>query len=114
MTFTKCYEIELAVLNYFLNQKKMKLLNENAKIVSKRELTGVGIITEFTRDETLKVGGDNEEYICSETFAYLNDDLNTGYLITVINGYIDFLECHTNGEPWPDKIIKFRLYTHDD
>lgn len=110
MINSECNNIELAVLNFFLQKKGFELLDKTAKLVIDRELTGVGSFTDFVFDDCLKVGKKNQNYIYREIFAVLNDKFDTGYLLTVSSGYITFLECYTHEEKWPDEIEKISFY----
>ena len=111
MILLKANELELAVINDLLISKGKKTIDDSLKLISDRDFTGVGVFSWFIRDERVRVGYSNETYLHDEIFAYLDEDLDTGYLIRISDGYIDSLECHTMaGEPWPKNISKIKLY----
>ena len=111
MILLKANELELAVINDLLISKDKKTIVDSLKLISDREFTGVGVFSKFIRDERLRVCYTGETYLHDEIFAHLNEGLDTGYIIKISDGYIDFLECHTMaGEPWPKNISRIKLY----
>jgi hypothetical protein len=79
--------------------------------VSKREYTGVGFFLHF------KVPSEMEKMNKMERFTLDGPQLSleslehgAGSVLFIENGEIDFLECYTYDEPWPESIETFNVY----
>jgi hypothetical protein len=95
--------IQLIVRNYpcLLDQAK------NA-IITKREFTGVGFYSYFHINQSEMYGNDMQ---ISDVGAKINDRIQVGFLLFVKKGQLDLLECYTYGDPWPDMIQSYEIFT---
>jgi hypothetical protein len=111
----KATELEQLVIGRLLADHELKPLrsavNFDVVVVTDRELTGVGFLTEFERSEELKVFEAGVSLRWGSAGARLNaSKIETGYLVYVDDGYITAVEGYTYGEDWPDQVQQIEIY----
>lgn len=111
----KVTELEKLVIGSMLADHELKpvrsSVNFDAVLVSDRELTGVGFLTEFQRSEELKLFEADVSLRWGKVGARLNaSKVETGYLVYVDDGYVTSVEGYTYGDEWPDQIEQIELY----
>ena len=111
----KATELEKLVIRSMLTDHELKpvrlSVNFDAVLVSDRELTGVGFLTEFQPSEELKLFEVDVSLRWGKVGARLNaSKVETGYLIYVDDGYVTSVEGYTYGDEWPDQIDQIELY----
>ncbi|HKY41321.1 MAG TPA: hypothetical protein VJN18_35555 [Polyangiaceae bacterium] len=111
----KATELEKLVIGNMLADHELKpvrsSVNFDAVLVSDRELTGVGFLTEFQRSEELKLFEADVSLRWGKIGARLNaSKVETGYLVYVDDGYVTGVEGYTYGDEWPDQIEQIELY----
>ena len=75
-----------------------------AKIIS-REFSGVGFFTSFEVPEDIPLV-DPPNFEAGDILIILeNLPDGAGCVLFVRKGKIDFLECYTYSDPWPDRIV---------
>lgn len=83
--------------------------------VTDRSFTGIGFMTEFERDEALRLFDEPKSLRWSKAAARLNSDqMETGYIVYVDNGYLTSLEGFTyGGAEWPKEVTEAEVYDFD-
>jgi len=80
-------------------------------IVTAREFTGVGFLTELERSENLRIFNEDVTFRWGKVGARLNASATeSGYVVYVDDGYITGVEGYTYGETWPSSVEEFELY----
>ena len=111
----KATELEQAVIGSMLSDHELKpamsTVNFDAVVVSDREFTGAGFLTEFERSEELRLFDAGVSLRWGKVGARLNASrVETGYLVYVDNGYVTTVEGYTYGDEWPDQVEQIELY----
>lgn len=111
----KISELEKAVIGSILADSELtpikSTVNFDTVVVSDREFTGPGFMTEFERSEELKLFASGISLRWGNVGARLNASrLETGYLIYVDDGYVTAVEGYTYGDVWPDHVDRIELY----
>jgi hypothetical protein len=111
----KATELEKLVIRSMLVDHDLKAVrssvNFDAVLVSDRELTWVGFLTEFQRSEELKLFEADVSLRWGKVGARLNaSKVETGYLVYVDDGYVISVEGYTYGDEWPDQVEQIELY----
>ena len=115
---TELNSIEQKVLEFFLAKRRGSTpesgIGLNGIIVSSRDYSGVGFMTELDRSETLRVGSQTESYTWGDIGGKLNSSLESGYLVFVEKGHVSAIEGFVYGEAeWPQKIEEIEIYPYD-
>src|SRR3954468_19580246 len=70
--------------------------------VAKREFTGVGFFTRFDVPPTVSGLPSSRRIIISDVYADVEGlQHGAGFVLFVVDGGLDTLECFTYVEPWP-------------
>ena len=68
-------------------------------------------MTDFERSEELKLFDDSVSLRWGKVGARLNaDQIETGYLVYVDDGYVTTVEGYTYGDEWPGSVERIELY----
>ncbi|MDF3023448.1 MAG: hypothetical protein K0R10_809 [Alphaproteobacteria bacterium] len=79
--------------------------------ILKRELTVVGFFLNFSvPDDAPKLADRKRQTISGVGAKSPQIPNDSGFVLFISDGVIDFLEGFTYGDPWPDEIEKFDLY----
>jgi hypothetical protein len=110
-------EFESAVLTKLLEGDHPVLAALRAQVerarVKSREYSGAGFFCSF------EVPSDVPHLALQEGFYFGDVDADmdglehgAGFVVYVRDGYLDFLEGYSYGEPWPKEVRKFSLFYH--
>lgn len=111
----KTIELESLVIRSLLADPELKPIRSNVNfdsvVVSDRELTGGGFLTEFLRSLELRLFESDVSLRWGKVGARLNaSKIETGYLVYVDDGYVTSVEGYTYGDAWPNQIDQIELY----
>lgn len=116
----KANDLEKAVVGRFLADPAVMpnklIIDFEVVVVSSRDFTGVGFLTNFQRCEELKLFNDDVSMRWGNVGARLNEaHIDTGYVIYVDEGYLTTVEGFTYGEDvWPEEVTQVELYALSD
>ena len=79
-----------------------------------RTIEGSGLIIEFPKHPCLRVGAPGQTYRWGRFGGHINEEIHVGFLFNIEDGYIESVEGYTYGEPWPDKVVCYDFYSHDE
>ncbi|TET06848.1 hypothetical protein E3J79_00615 [Candidatus Dependentiae bacterium] len=104
-------------MNKFLEVKspEKKILRQQYQKarVENRWFSGVGFFTTFSVPEGVARLSTRSTYI-TDVRGKVNDTA-VGFMLHIKDGILKFLEGYTYDDPWPDKIINYKLwYTNYD
>ena len=80
--------------------------------VKKRELSGTGFFTEIRVDRSVCLAADTKtaRLQLGDVTAEIDGlEQGAGFVLFVVDGYLDLLEGFSYGEPWPKSIQGFSL-----
>jgi hypothetical protein len=102
-------EFELSLMNLILQGEHpvLTILRQQfaaAKIVS-RNFSGVGFFTDFEVPDTAPLVEPSHFAAGNVDIQLENLRYGAGCVLFVRDGKLDFLECYTFSEPWPEQII---------
>lgn len=105
--------LETAVLKWFLADSRASVrkrqIDFDAVFVLERRFTGVGFFASMIGCDELHVANGAQSFVWDKVGAILNEQINTGYLIYIENGFVVTIEGHTFGDDWPEQIHSFRM-----
>ena len=102
-------KMEREVLMLLLREKPAFLDQLSTASVTKREFTGVGVYTHYHVNGIVSF---EEDLHISGVGAKINNNIQIGFLLFIKKGRLDFLECYTYDDPWPNVIECYEVFTH--
>ena len=99
--------MENEVLLLILREYPVLLNKLKQSHITKREFTGVGFYSNFESKDDIIYGDDMQ---ISDVGGRINNSLHVGFLLFVKKGKLDFLECFTYGDPWPENIESYEIF----
>ncbi|MFT7528496.1 MAG: hypothetical protein ACI9LY_003658 [Arenicella sp.] len=79
--------------------------------VSSRENTGVGFFANFEQTEPLALHRLGSETVLGGVYAHVKGlKYGIGFLLFTENGYLDFLEAFSYGEPLPEVVVDYDIF----